>query len=101
MPVTHLCRKCRKPRGSCEHGNEGRLNSYRRGYGGKRFLWEHPICAGKWSQCEKARLTTPAVHVDHEIPVSGADDPRFWNNEFNPLCDKCHQRKTRLQSAMA
>ena len=62
------------------------------------FLAENPVCAGKWSECEKAGLTTPATDVDHEFRHKGKDDPRFWNNKFNALCGDCHLLKTNIEN---
>lgn len=38
---------------------------------------------------------TEAKHVDHILPVSGRDDPLFWDvSNHQPLCHACHSQKT-------
>ena len=64
-----------------------------RGYGARWrryrewFLERHPVCA---CGCEK-----PATDVDHIVPVSGPDDPRFWDpTNHQALTHECHSAKT-------
>ncbi len=73
-----------------------RLNSNQRGYDSKwyrargQFLAKHPICA----QCEREGRITPATVVDHIIPHRG-DRKLFWDaGNWQPLCKRCHDRKT-------
>lgn len=36
-----------------------------------------------------------ATEVDHIIPVTGPDDPLFWEeSNHQPLTHECHSRKT-------
>lgn len=52
------------------------------------FLARNPVCMAE--NCNK-----PAADVDHKIPVSGPDDPRFYDmNELQALCHCCHSSKT-------
>lgn len=67
----------------------------RRGYGRRwerytRWFKRQPgnvICR----DCRRA----PTQCVDHIVPVSGPDDPRFWEpGNHQGLCHSCHNRKT-------
>ena len=92
------------PRGSRRRnrrrvGRPQRPNSTRRGYGyrweqyAKRFRSEseHALCA----MCLQAGRTTASECVDHIVPVTGPDDPRFWDRSNHwALCWSCHSRKT-------
>ena len=61
----------------------------------ERYLKEHPLCV----ECLKRSQYTPAVVVDHIIPHRG-DETLFWNqNNWQPLCQKCHNKKTSTQDA--
>lgn len=54
----------------------------------------HPYCR----PCEQAGRVTLSYAVDHIIPVSGPDDPRFWEPEnHQPICHSCHSTKTNRQ----
>lgn len=56
----------------------------------KAFLQKHPLC----SECRKVGKLTPATVVDHIIPHRG-DRKLFWDeNNWQPLCKDCHDRKT-------
>ena len=56
----------------------------------KAFLQKHPLCA----ECRKNGKLTPATVVDHIIPHRG-DRKLFWDeNNWQPLCKDCHDRKT-------
>lgn len=56
----------------------------------KAFLSRHPLCA----ECLKSGVLTPATVVDHIIPHRG-DRSLFWDeNNWQPLCKGCHDRKT-------
>ena len=51
---------------------------------------EHPLCA----ECLKNSVLTPATVVDHIVPHRG-DYALFWDeNNWQPLCKSCHDRKT-------
>ena len=76
-----------------------RARTAARGYGARwqRFrLWflkRNPLCV----KCQRA-----AVHVDHIIPVTGRDDPKFYEpGDHQPLCHSCHSRKTRREATEA
>lgn len=59
----------------------------------KQFLARHPLCA----ECERSRKLTSATVVDHIQPHRG-DQALFWDEgNWQPLCKKCHDRKTRLE----
>lgn len=80
------------------YSNE-RPNARERGYdsrwrkASKSYLKQNPLCR----QCEKEGRLTPATVVDHIIPHRG--DKKLFQNESNwqPLCKKCHDRKTRME----
>ena len=76
-----------------------RASAFERGYGNrwqrarKRFLASHPLCA----QCEQAGRLVQATVADHIRPHRG-DKVLFWyEKNWQPLCKKCHDRKTRLE----
>lgn len=78
---------------------DNRENADRRGYGSrwrrarKMFLNSHPLCV----ECQKNGVLTTANVVDHIIPHKG-DYDLFWNeNNWQPLCKRCHDRKTVLE----
>jgi 5-methylcytosine-specific restriction protein A len=56
----------------------------------KQFLILHPLCA----ECDRQGKTTAARVVDHIRPHRG-DEQLFWDQDnWQPLCKKCHDRKT-------
>ena len=56
----------------------------------KLFLQRHPLCAN----CLSQGIVTPATVVDHIVPHRG-DRALFWDeNNWQPLCKSCHDRKT-------
>ena len=74
-----------------------RANAFERGYSSrwqkvrKQFLAKHPLCVA----CQRAGKLTSATVVDHVKPHRG-DPALFWDeNNWQPLCKKCHDRKTR------
>ena len=80
------------------HVND-RYNAYERGYSSrwqkasKQFLAKNPFCVN----CEKNGKLTPATVVDHVNPHRGYEE-LFWSeSNWQPLCKKCHNRKTRMQ----
>ena len=106
-----------KPKKPCQHPGCPRLTNNRycelhaklhahdresakeRGYGSrwqkarKQFLAKHPLCA----ECERNGKLTPATVVDH-IKPHRKDMALFWDEtNWQPLCKKCHDRKTRMQ----
>jgi len=71
---------------AAQRGYDSRWNVYSRSYR-KR----NPLCV----ECLKKGDTVPSKHTDHIIPVSGPDDPLFWDpNNHQALCHSCHSRKT-------
>ena len=74
------------------NGERNRASSGARGYGRRwqRYsqsrLWANPLCV----QCQQA-----AQHTDHIQPVTGPDDPLFWDTtNHQSLCQSCHSKKT-------
>ena len=108
MPRTPK-RPCRYPGcpNLCEKGvychehsqfNHDRMrgNAAERGYDGKwrsardRYLQRNPLCV----QCLKAGVITPATVVDHIIPHRGTKQLFWAENNWQPRCKDCHDRKT-------
>lgn len=59
----------------------------------KLFLVSQPLCV----ECERAGKLTPATVVDHIRPHRG-DQALFWDEKnWQPLCKRCHDQKTRLE----
>ena len=92
------------PRGPRKRGSQSkprahRASSTRRGYG---YRWEQysrqrratsdgALCA----ICLDYGRTTTAECVDHIEPVTGPDDPLFWDQlNHQSLCWSCHSIKT-------
>ncbi len=76
--------------------NKDRASSSQRGYGSKwqkaraRFLKINPFCV----RCYEKGKIVEATVVDHLIPHRG-DQALFWDeSNWQPLCKKCHDRKT-------
>lgn len=76
-----------------------RGTSHQRGYGARwrryrvAYLARNPLCK---MHGEKGELKEATV-VDHKTPVSGPDDPLFWDeSNHQSLCRDCHQYKTRV-----
>src|SRR5438477_624335 len=70
-----------------------------RGYGGawqkasRAYLARHPLCV----LCERKGFDEAAEVVDHIIPHR-KDWALFWNrNNWQPLCRRCHNRKTVME----
>ena len=54
------------------------------------YLRLNPLCR----LCEKQGRTVAAKELDHIVPVLEAPE-RFWHeNNWQPLCRKCHEAKT-------
>ena len=71
--------------GAAERGYDGRWRKAR-----IAFLQRNPLCV----ECMRKGVLTPATVVDHIIPHRG-DKDLFWNEEnWQPLCKSCHDRKT-------
>jgi 5-methylcytosine-specific restriction protein A len=59
----------------------------------KRFLNSNPLCV----YCLKDNKVVKATVVDHIIPHRG-DKILFWDvSNWQALCKRCHDRKTRTQ----
>ena len=57
----------------------------------KQFLAKYLLCA----ECERTGKLTPATVVDH-IKPHREDKILFWDeSNWQPLCKKCHDKKTR------
>ena len=76
--------------------NSERDNASGRGYDSRwrkaryRFLKNNPFCV----RCKAEGKIVKATVVDHIIPHRG-DEHIFWNHDnWQPLCKKCHDRKT-------
>lgn len=75
---------------------EDRPSAFKRGYDRRWqqvrriFLRQHPLCV----ECGKDGRTTLATEVDHIVPHRG-DRDLFWDqNNWQPLCKRCHTKKT-------
>ncbi len=73
-----------------------RATSSQRGYGSRwqkaraTYLDSHPVCV----LCEAAGRIEPSTVVDHIVPHKG-DMELFWDDEnWQPLCARCHNSKT-------
>ncbi len=54
------------------------------------FLKRHPLCA----ECKKQGKIVAATVVDHIVPHRG-DMDLFWDmDNWQPLCETCHNKKT-------
>ena len=68
-------------------GYDGRWRTAR-----KRYLRRFPLCL----ECQRSGKLVPATVVDHIIPHRG-DEDLFWDeSNWQPLCKRCHDRKTGL-----
>lgn len=75
---------------AAQRGYNSRWQRYR-----KMFLRRNPLCV----HCQEKERITPATEVDHIKPVSGADDPMFYEpGNHQALCKGCHSRKTMRES---
>ena len=59
----------------------------------RQFLQKHPLCV----ECQKEGRYVKATVVDHIVPHRG-NDKLFWDrSNWQPLCKRCHDRKTRRE----
>lgn len=67
-----------------------RIGGARRMRRNARFLRKHPLC--KRCDAKKPKRYTPAVEVDHIIPLTkgGTED----ESNLQGLCKDCHEEKT-------
>jgi len=64
--------------------------SYRWGKYSRQRLREYPECVSCGREAEA---------TDHIIPVTGPDDPLFWDSSnHQSLCRSCHSSKTATES---
>lgn len=97
------CHKLTRVRYCDDHDDDSRKydqergSAAARGYGARwqkrrtSYLAEYPLCV----QCLAAGRTTASVQVDHIVPISGADDPKFWDeSNWQALCTPCHRAKS-------
>ena len=88
------CAACRSARSKARHLHTP--SAAARGYGHKwraareGFLRKHPFCAA----CLAAGREVRASELDHIRP-HGGDRAAFWDRaNWQPLCKRCHARKT-------
>ena len=99
--VTGTCQSCHQQRRQAR--DRTRPNSSARGYGSARWLKFRacqlalePLCR----LCDRAGHTTIATAVDHIVPVTGPDDPRFLRfDAVQSVCLACHSRKTAIEDS--
>lgn len=79
--------------------NRQRGSAASRGYDSRwrkaraKFLKANPLCR----RCEENGKITKGEVVDHIIPHRG-DMSLFWDqNNWQSLCTRCHNRKTRME----
>ncbi|PHM27508.1 HNH endonuclease [Xenorhabdus budapestensis] len=69
-----------------ERGYSNRWGRYR-----LQYLKANPLCV----YCLQQGCYTPAIIVDHIIPIQGEADVLFWPaSNHQALCHACHNRKT-------
>jgi 5-methylcytosine-specific restriction protein A len=90
-----LCSPCRKKAQQLDRQTRG--SAHARGYTAawqaysRRYRYEHPWCV----LCLKDGKQRITQQVDHISPVSGPQDPSFWDPmNHQALCTPCHSRKT-------
>lgn len=104
----HRCSTCGAlTAGPCLHcrarRDEARPNANSRGYCSKawrRFravqLARSPLCV----RCLAAGTLAHANEVDHIRPVTGPEDPTFYDfTAVQSLCARCHSRKTAVEDS--
>ena len=71
-------------------GSTERLYDWRWQKARKSYLRRNPLCV----KCGDRDRTEPATVVDHIEPHRG-NKALFWDNRnWQPLCKRCHDRKT-------
>ena len=99
-PCAHpMCPRLTDERYCGEHREIHRIdrgNAAHRGYDRNwrkartRYLRSHPLCV----KCQEAGKLVAATVVDHIVPHRG-DGKLFWDeSNWQPLCKRCHDRKT-------
>ena len=90
--LTHdrYCEKHKKEMIRVQNDRSSKMYTYQWRKASKEFLKKHPLCV----HCEREGRLTPATEVDH-IKPHGGDRKLFWNkNNWQPLCKRCHSKKT-------
>ena len=91
----------RRERGTtAERGYGSRWQRYRRWW-----LTRYALCGDRadgsvspHSRCRQAGRGVHATEVDHIVPVTGPDDPTFWQpSAHQSLCRRCHRTKTQQE----
>jgi 5-methylcytosine-specific restriction protein A len=93
--------------------DDRRGTSTERGYGAKwrayrePFVVRYPLCGMRPpgapqtadSDCARRGQPTPTQVVDHIVPVTGAQDVRFYDEtNHQALCERCHNRKRQREA---
>lgn len=87
---------------STQRGYDARWRGYR-----KWFLGMFPLCGKrphdavetKDSRCQQDGRVVAATVVDHIDPVTGPDDPKFYDTDnHQALCERCHNAKRQRES---
>lgn len=82
---------------AAERGYDARWRRFR-----AAFLRRYPLCGMRpvgtvrtdHSACQASGLVRAATVVDHITPVTGPDDPTFYQEgAHQALCETCHNRK--------
>jgi 5-methylcytosine-specific restriction enzyme A len=96
-----------------QHYDNRRGSASERGYGAKwqayvrRFRGHYPLCGMRPpgapetadSRCALEHRPVPMYVVDHIVPVTSAQDPRFYDEtNHQALCEPCHNRKRQRES---
>jgi len=69
-----------------------------RGYGQRWQAYRKAYLARPENQHCRCGCGQKATDVDHIQPVTGPDDPLFWDpTNHQPLAHACHSRKTRIE----
>lgn len=75
--------------------NRGRGSAASHGYGYRWRKYRMEFLARDENRYCAAGCGNPSTDVDHIEPVSGPEDPLFWQqSNHQGLCHSCHSRKT-------
>lgn len=58
-----------------------------------------PMCSDPFGTHARERAIVPAAEVDHIIPRHQRPDLSYTLSNLQPLCSRCHSRKTRMEMA--
>ncbi|WP_322925339.1 HNH endonuclease [Paenibacillus campi] len=108
MPLKRMCqhrgcseviadgRYCERHQADARQYDQYRETAAQRGYGSQwrkareGYLRKHPLCV----HCRERGILKEATVVDHIIPHKG-DKELFWERDnWQPLCETCHNVKT-------